>query len=141
MNWANKLADEFKNRNNPSVLGAILGIVVSPPPNLKISILEGQVYITKVYVLDAVLEEHERAISMPFENLEGELTIQPYKTKREDKEVLESKDYKINILEIKKKRITTKDTLKKGDEVLLISSQDNQIYFCIGRVTRLGGEE
>lgn len=140
MNWANKLADEFKSRNNPSILGAILGIVVSPPPNLKISILEGQVYITKVYVLDAVLEEYERAIDMPFENLEGELTIQPYKTKREDKEVLEPKDYKINILEVKKKRITTKDTLKKGDEVLLISSQDNQIYFCIGRVTRLGGE-
>lgn len=140
MNWANKLADEFKSRNNPSVLGAILGIVVSPPPNLKISILEGQVYITKVYVLDAVLEEYERVIDMPFENLEGELTIQPYKTNREDKEVLEPKDYKINILEVKKKRITTKDTLKKGDEVLLISSQDNQIYFCIGRVTRLGGE-
>lgn len=140
MNWANKLADEFKSRNNPSVLGAILGIVVSPPPNLKISILEGQIYITKVYVLDAVLEEYERMIDMPFENLEGELTIQPYKTNREDKEVLEPKDYKINILEVKKKRITTKDTLKKGDEVLLISSQDNQIYFCIGRVTRLGGE-
>ena len=140
MNWANKLADEFKSRNNPSVLGAILGIVVSPAPNLKISILEGQIYITKVYVLDAVLEEYERMIDMPFENLEGELTIQPYKTNREDKEVLEPKDYKINILEVKKKRITTKDTLKKGDEVLLISSQDNQIYFCIGRVTRLGGE-
>lgn len=136
--WAAQIAKEFKARNNFNTLGPIIGTVVTPPPALKVSILEGQVFITEIYVLDSVLTEYTRTITMPIEGTEGELTIQEYDAKREDKKLFPPKDYKINIFEVKEKQIVTKDTLKTGDKVLLISSQDNQMYFCLGRVTRLG---
>lgn len=136
--WANQLSNEFKKRNNQPVLGAILGTVISPPPKLKISILDGQVFITEVYILDSILEDYSRLVTMPIESALGEITLQPYETTREDGVLLEAKDYKINVFEIQNKEIITKDTLKIGNQVLLVSSQDNQVYFCLGRVSRIG---
>ncbi len=51
MDWATTLAKELKQRENPQMLGAILGIVITPPPALKISILNGSVFITNCYIL------------------------------------------------------------------------------------------
>lgn len=137
--WAVQLAGELKKRDNPSILGPLLGIVLSPPPALKISILDGKVFVTEIYILSSLLEQYERNLTMPIESVQGELTLQEYVATREDGEVLPPHEYKINLFEIQKKKIVTEDTLKKGDTVLLLSSNDNQKYFCLGRVTRLGG--
>lgn len=136
--WAGKLAHELKRRDNPPILGAILGTVITPPPELKISILEGQVYITKCYVLDYVLEGYQRVVSMPLESTTGEITMKEYEINREDGGLLVSKDYKMNEFELKDKKIVTRDTLKADDEVLLITSQDNQTYFLVGKVQKIG---
>ncbi len=136
--WSVEFAKQLKARDNKTVIGAILGTVITPPPNIKISILEGQVFITSCYVLDYVLPDYERIVTMPFEAKSGELTIQAYDTKREDAKLLSSQDYKINEFELKGKKIFTVDTLKEGDEVMLITSQDNQTYFLVGKVRKLG---
>ena len=49
--WATKIAKEFKKRDNNSVLGFLTGTVVSKEP-LKISVLNGQVFIDKGYKLE-----------------------------------------------------------------------------------------
>lgn len=46
--WASKMADEFKKRNNKPTLGFITGTVVSKNP-LKISVLSGQVIVDNGY--------------------------------------------------------------------------------------------
>ena len=46
--WAIKMASEIKKRDNKSVLGFIIGTVVSKKP-LKISILNGQVIVDSGY--------------------------------------------------------------------------------------------
>lgn len=46
--WASKMADEFKKRNNKPTLGFIAGTVVSKNP-LKISVLSGQVIVDNGY--------------------------------------------------------------------------------------------
>lgn len=46
-NWSISLAQEFKNRNNPIMLGAMLGIIIEPLPEIKIQLLNGGAIITK----------------------------------------------------------------------------------------------
>lgn len=50
-NWAEQFAKELKKRENPQILGAILGTVIAPPPKLEISILNNSVIIKKCYIL------------------------------------------------------------------------------------------
>lgn len=46
-NWSIELAQEFKSRNNPIMLGAMLGIIINPLPDIKIQLLNGGAIITK----------------------------------------------------------------------------------------------
>lgn len=56
MSWETDLALEFKSRNNPKPIGAVLGKVTSSSP-LKINILDGQVLLdeTNSYVCEKAL--------------------------------------------------------------------------------------
>lgn len=55
-NWALDIAKEFKKRNNPNPLGAMLGVIVSPLPDVKIKLLSGGAVITKnqIYLSNAI---------------------------------------------------------------------------------------
>lgn len=62
--WAGKMANEFKKRNNQSTLGFLTGIVVSENP-LKISVLSGQVIIDKGYKFEnATFEVGDNVVLM-----------------------------------------------------------------------------
>jgi len=65
MDWATTLAKELKQRENPQMLGAILGIVITPPPALKISILNGSVFITNCYILQNIVEGYTKIATIP----------------------------------------------------------------------------
>ena len=56
-NWEYELAKEFKTRDNPKRLGAILGKVISTSP-VKIAIQDGKFFIGpyNVYVCNQILE-------------------------------------------------------------------------------------
>lgn len=45
--WAVSLAKEFINRNNPVKLGPMIGVIISPLPDIKIKLLSGGAVITK----------------------------------------------------------------------------------------------
>lgn len=141
LDWALEMANKFKSCNNPTIVGAVLGTVINPPPNLMISALDGKLMISDCYVLDRILPEYKRIIDLPLESKKGELSLQPYEIDREDGKLEDRKDYKITDIELKEKEIVFKDTLKQGDTVLLISTQDNQQYFVVGKVTRVGADD
>lgn len=141
MDWALEMANKFKNCNNPTIVGAVLGTVISPPPNLMISALDGNLMISDCYVLDRILPEYKRVIDLPLESKKGELSLQSYEVDREDGKLEDKKDYRITDIGLEKKEVIFKDTLKKGDTVLLISTQDNQQYFVVGKVTRVGADD
>ena len=69
--WAVLFAKELKNRENPQILGAILGTVVDPPPQLKISILNGTVMLTDCYVLQNILYGYTRIVTIPEQTATG----------------------------------------------------------------------
>lgn len=55
-NWAAVIANEFKKRENKTTLGFVTGTVVLDNP-LKISILNGQVFIDKGYKFENAIFE------------------------------------------------------------------------------------
>ena len=62
-NWAEQFAKELKKRENPQILGAILGTVIVPPPKLEISILNNSVIIKKCYILKNICQGNTRTNS------------------------------------------------------------------------------
>ncbi len=147
MDWATTLAKELKQRENPQMLGAILGIVITPPPALKISILNGSVFITNCYILQNIVEGYTKIATIPEQiatgiakgkgttnivNDGGEGAIPHSHT------VIT--DVAIKTIGIPSAEICFEDTLKAGDEVLLVVSPDNQTYFVIGKVKKIGDE-
>lgn len=54
--WDILLAEKFKERNNPSPIGAVLGKVISPLPNISIELLNGYGVIDKekIYLSNAI---------------------------------------------------------------------------------------
>ncbi len=131
--WDVKLAEELKKRENPNMLGPIIGTVVSPPPSLKISILEGQVFITKCYVLDNLLSGYTRIISIPMQSAAGTTN-----SVDDGGDNASSHSHNIQSLQLSEVTFNFNDTLKPGDQVFLMPTSDNQVYFLVGKVTLIG---
>ena len=147
MDWATTLAKELKQRENPQMLGAILGIVITPPPALKISILNGSVFITNCYILQKIVEGYTKIATIPEQTATG--TAKGKGTTNIVNDGGEGAiphshtvitDVAIKTIGIPSAEICFEDTLKAGDEVLLVVSPDNQTYFVIGKVKKIGDE-
>lgn len=143
--WAELFAKELKQRENPAMLGAILGTVITPPPALKISILNGSVFITSCYVLQNIVEGYAKIATIPEQTATG--TAKGKGTAHTVSDGGEgasphshdvTTDVAIKTIGIPSAEIYFEDTLKVGDEVLLVVSPDNQTYFVIGKVLKVG---
>ncbi len=147
MDWATTLAKELKQRENPQMLGAILGIVITPPPALKISILNGSVFITNCYILQNIVEGYTKIATIPEQTATG--TAKGKGTTNIVNDGGEGAiphshtvitDVAIKTIGIPSAEICFEDTLKAGDEVSLVVSPDNTTYFVIGKPTKIPHE-
>lgn len=117
MDAVTDLAKMFKNNENPKQVSMSTGIVISPPPNAQIRLNEKVILYNNQLVFAAhVLGDYERDIELKGEIRFTESTFQAFEAK-----------------EVKSK---TKDTLKEGDEVMLLPTADEQLYFVVGKAVR-----
>ena len=146
-NWAETFAKELKVRENPQMLGAIIGTVVTPPPALKISILNGSVFITNCYVLYNIVEGYTKIATIPEQTAIGTAkgigtahTVNDGGVGASPHSHDVTTDVAIKTIGMTSTEIRFEDTLKVGDEVLLLVSPDNQTYFVIGKVKKIGDD-
>lgn len=146
-----ELARIFKKLKNRSLLGAVIGSVLAPPPNLRISI-DDKIIIEKeqIYISSQVLKGYEREYE-----LEGDLELSgkdfllqatpavindtSISGSRPVTAIPEGQTTKVEVKGSVKGKGTIKltDTLKKGDIVLMIASSDNQKFFLIDKGEQL----
>ncbi|WIF95116.1 DUF2577 family protein [Caminicella sporogenes] len=144
-NWDIELAKMFAERNNKRNIGNVIGQVVSTFPDIKISILDGNIILHKeqLYCCAHVLAGYTRQIKNTNISLEdfkattGETT---HKLKPDGS----YNNYEYSNIEIPsatKSLETAKmefmDTLQVGDEVLLIHTVDEQTWFIVDKITKL----
>ncbi|HEY5582931.1 MAG TPA: DUF2577 family protein [Ruminiclostridium sp.] len=106
MSWDVELAKQFKQRDNKTPVGAVLGNVISVNP-LKIAILGDKVILNneQCYICSSVVNEYVRKA-----------------------------DIKTNNTVISDSEITYKEILKIADKVLCLPAADGQIFFIIDKV-------
>lgn len=156
--YQNKLMRELNKLKNQDVQYSTIGEVISPLPDLKISIWDGQTILDKddLYMNDRLFPDHLREYSL--EGQIGEVTLDatklevmgikmppklpfvphtppmpPYTVQGADGSSLEgSGTYKAT------GKITNTDTLKEGDKVKL-TPVDNGMWFIDYKVRAVGG--
>ncbi|MTI57491.1 MAG: DUF2577 domain-containing protein [Geosporobacter ferrireducens] len=144
MDAISELAMLFKERENILYMGPQLGTVISPPPNIKVGlgdkiILDKEDLILAAHVLDGYQREIEATgitntgVSSSSGNMSFHLTGNP-----------PPQNYTITGFSLpagttSKSEGTLKytDTLKEGDKVILIPSNDNQKYYLVDKAVRL----
>jgi len=111
------LARMLKENENPKPVSMSTGIVISPPPNAQIRLNETVILYNNQLVFAAhVLDDYEREMV-----LEGEIRFS---------------DSPFQSYEAKEVKAKAKDTLKEGDEVILLPTADEQLYFVVGKAVR-----
>lgn len=141
-----RLAKIIKKRDNPKFIGPTIGIVVSEPPEIKISILSGKIMLDKndLYINASVLSDYSRSFTS-----EGLVDLDDSKCGQTD--LVHDGGYQatshkhiLDILEVTdgmfaaEGEFTLTNTLKKDDEVLLLPTNSNQKFFLICKVKKLG---
>ncbi|MCS1383269.1 DUF2577 domain-containing protein [Lysinibacillus sphaericus] len=117
MDAVTELAIILKNNENPKQVSMSTGIVISPPPSAQIRLNETVILSNSQLVFAAhILEDYEREIE-----LEGDIRFT---------------DSQFQSFEAKEVKSKTKDTLKEGDEVILLPTADEQLYFVVGKAVR-----
>jgi hypothetical protein len=110
-----ELAQLFKDRDNNPYMGPVTGTVISPPPGIKVSVGNNIILDNEDLIISAsVLNGYEREITIDGATTTASSPI----TKIEGK-------------------LTFKDTLKAGDEVILLPTTDIQKYYLIDKAVRL----
>ncbi|MED4701607.1 DUF2577 domain-containing protein [Lysinibacillus capsici] len=129
------LAKMLKDNENPKPISMTTGIVISPPPSAQIRLNETVILYNEQLVFAAhVLDEYEREIE-----LEGELKFTDNNCGTISNAAGQGTVETLNVdttFEAKKVKSTTKDTLKEGDEVILLPTADEQLYFVVGKAVR-----
>ncbi|MBB6218177.1 hypothetical protein HNQ80_004317 [Anaerosolibacter carboniphilus] len=123
--WDVEFAGMFKERNNKVYTGPQVGVVLSPPPNTRVR-LGDEIILTMDHLIIAahVLSGYKREFSS---TSSGDIvTKTPPPETYDTYTVLESLDHD--------GEITLKDTLKIGDQVILIPASTDQTYFLIDKV-------
>lgn len=130
MDGVSELAKMLKEREPIRYRGPIVGTVLSPPPEIKIQIDKNIILDKSHLVIGAsILKDCRREFEIKGADITGHTTKMNVGEHGEH-------DHNIETLDIKGK-IKSIDTLKKGDKVILIPSQDEQTYFLIDWAMRL----
>lgn len=126
--WDVGLAKMFKERNNTSLIGPCVGKVVSPKP-LKIEILNG----------DVILQEEQLYISRSLLDRDYDCDVSGVGSMGE----VISYDGTLVSLNLTKDSHGGKTKLyfelKVNDEVLLIPTENEQVFFIVDIVEKVGG--
>lgn len=144
--WDVGLAQMFKERDNKINIGPCVGKVVGIGP-LKISILGGEAIldetIHEIYICDNLLDTYTREYKD-----EGNIKFQDTDCGTTNKvhdggEGASPHNHIVENLSIDTKyntigTIVFTDTLKKDDEVLLIPAENQQVFFIVGKVRKVG---
>jgi len=124
-----ELASMLKKRDNPSYLGITIGKIITPPPNTKIQlnekvILENDRLIFSAHVLNGYKRQFQSQSS-------GEIITKtpPSPISYSNYTVLESL--------ANNGELTLTDTLKVGDEVILVPTSNEQKYFVLDKAVML----
>ena len=153
--WSNKLAKKIKGFENPNPTGSIIGKVINLLPDLKISIMNGEVilYPEQLYINTLITDEYEREFEI--ENADFELSgdnfsltatpfvindttissVRPITTIPEGQTTQVEVGGKAKI----KGKFKLIDTLKIGDLVKLTPTVDEQTFF-VDYIVKKAGE-
>jgi len=115
MNEIVTLAKEFKKRDNIKNIGALVGRVMSPLPELRIGIFKDQIVLSadKLYITESLYQD-EKDVSMS-----GNLSIDGI-----TKSI--AGDIKMTV-----------ESLKKDDLVMLVPSGSGQEFFVIDKIRKV----
>lgn len=124
-----EMAQMFKERENIPYFGPQTGIVLSPPPNIQVA-LGDKIILSKdrLVIAEHLLSGYKRE----FQSTSSGTIITktpPSPVTYDTHTVMEALDHD--------GEMTFTDTLKTGDEVILIPSTNEQIYYLIGKAVRL----
>lgn len=129
------LAAMLKENENPKPISMTTGIVISPPPNAQIKLTEGIILFNHQLVFAAhILEDYQREIA-----LEGDLKFTDEDCGTIVNAAGTGSVVTLNVdtrFEAKNVKSTTKDTIKKDDEVILMPTTDEQLYFVLDKAVR-----
>ncbi len=160
-----KLSKFFKKLENEDIIESTVGRVISPPPNLRISIWNNSVILesTQLYMNDRLFNDHTReyklegtigAIDVTTSKQDIKDYIAPFLLKKDAPGDVTSPNKWINTigksqiigtstgnrdLKITEGTIVNTDTLKIGDLVKLTPTENAQIWFVDFKVRKLGG--
>lgn len=110
MDGVSELAKMFKDRDPIKYMGPVVGTVLSPPPEIKIQ-ADKDIILDKSHLVigASILKDYQREY-----------------TTSSDRSSWSDMRY-----------VRLVDTLKEGDEVILIPSQDEQTYFLVDKAVIL----
>lgn len=127
--WDVGLAKMFKERDKSNNIGACVGKVVGVDP-LKISILDGNIVLqeNQLYITEGLLKKEYKFELIAGDNV-GNIAI----TSKPANPLIS-----ININDKDKTKLTLHFELKVGDEVLLIPTENEQVFFIVDKVHKVG---
>lgn len=119
-----KMIEIMKNQgtksNNP-----LIAIVIESPPNLVIKINDLQIDKVNILIADYLLSGYKRNIRIPEVSATGETNE------------TNTHKHSINKIGINNMETTFLDTLKKGDKLAVLPTDDKQTYIVLCRVVSL----
>ena len=139
MSWDIEIGEMFKKNNQTPYMGPVAGEVISPLPDIKISILDSKVLLTKknLYISKNLLPEGE---FLKNAKIEGEIILaqqQAGSTSQESSHTHSIETLTVNTEFTAEAVIKWVDPLKPGDKVLLIPTHDQQTYFVVDVIIKL----
>ncbi|WMM23666.1 DUF2577 family protein [Tissierella sp. MB52-C2] len=119
----------FKERENKINIGPCVGKVVGVEP-LKVSILDGQVILQEghLYICQS-LAKREYKLELNADGDIGDIAI----TSKPSNPLIA-----FNINEKEKTKLTLYFELKQGDEVLIIPAENQQVFFIVDKIQKVG---
>lgn len=136
----NKLALMLKSRDNPKFLGAITGEVVKAPPELEVKLENGIIIKNKKIMISIEkIKGYKRTFSI-VGNIDNEnMTVQSSSMTKAGQGPHEHtlKSFKAKGSYQSTGSIEWTDTLKIGDKVLMLPTNDRKYFYLIDKVVRL----
>ena len=128
MGYATDLAKELKNRNNPRLVGNLMGEVLQIQP-LKIGILNNTVFLDKTNcsVCSSLVKDYKR-------NADVEIKAYSVACSASDSNGDSISSISVNAKTDYDMTITFKDILKVGDKVLVVADVSDQYYYIVDKI-------
>jgi hypothetical protein len=148
-----EVAKMFRKLRNEKPIGTVLGEVINPPPELKISILEGQIilYPDQLHMTDHLWDDYFRTYKIESEITEMTRDISKYNytnTTATEKAPPGPHIHGVKTLNGSGSDESTgnykaqgnfwfTNTLKKGDLVMLVPAVDEQTWFIVDKARKV----